>query len=55
MPELRDIWAAACEAVQAADTQRTLKLFHTAIMLHTEVAQRGQSLRCCLPSMLGQL
>lgn len=37
MPELRDIWAAACEAVQATDTQRALKLFHTAIMLHTEV------------------
>ena len=37
MPELRDIWAAACESVQATDTQRALKLFHTAIMLHTEV------------------
>jgi hypothetical protein len=37
VPELRDIWAAACEAVQATDTQRALKLFHTAIMLHTEV------------------
>jgi hypothetical protein len=37
VPELRDIWAAACEAVQATDTQRALKLFHTAIILHTEV------------------
>ena len=55
MPELRDIWAAACEAVQATDTQRALKLFHTAIMLHTEVPQRHQSLRYCLQTKLRQI
>ena len=51
MPELRDVWAAACEAVQATDTQRALKLFHTAIMLHTEVPI-ATNWCCCLPFLL---
>lgn len=37
VPEFRDIWEAACQAVRPTDEAKALKLFHTAIILHTEV------------------
>lgn len=38
MEGYREVWEAACESVRGGDEAKVLKLFHTAMILHTEVS-----------------